>query len=74
MELTEIKKALYKENPTAAFEYFRKGWLYYTAPLQAGLNVTFSVPVSDVGDASFGRDMEAKLLIRYITTETHSNP
>lgn len=70
MELTEIKKALYKENPVAKFRFFRKGILYYDAliPGKPGERVIqFSVPASDTGDADFCRNMEAKHLIRYIT-------
>lgn len=70
----EIKKALYKERPPAFFEYFRKGWLYYTAAIQGGINVTFAVPATDAGDATFSREMDGALLIRYITNEQHSNP
>lgn len=68
MEKNEIKKALYRENPVAKFLYYRKGTLYYGTsisidPMQS---IIFSVPADDTGDADFLRDMDAKLLIRYL--------
>ena len=31
MELNDIKKALYKENPQAVLKHIRKGVVYYSA-------------------------------------------
>jgi hypothetical protein len=65
-----IKKALYKEKPKAKFLYIRKGTAYYEAtigtPGSGVMVITFYVPVSDMGDADFLPEMEAKHLIRYM--------
>lgn len=65
MELNEIKKALYRQKPTAFFNYIRKGVAYYHTELD-GKNLWFKIPVNDMGDADFGSTMEAKLLIRWV--------
>lgn len=75
MELNEIKKALYKEKPVAIFEKLCKGIMTYRSTIKKSededVDVYFVIPVSDIGDASFERFMDAKLLIRYlIETET----
>lgn len=69
---TNIKKALYREKPTATcihqggytFQY----WCYInTLPhCKKPYRVNFTVPVSDMGDATFGLQMPAQLLIRWI--------
>jgi hypothetical protein len=71
-----LKKLLYKQKPTAKFDYIRKGIVYYNTSLQIEhetvdqyLNIVFEIPVVDMGDADFTRDMDAKLLIRWILTE-----
>lgn len=61
----EIKKALYKEAPKAKLEFIRKGLVYYTC-MAGGETVVFVVPVSDMGDADFLVEMDAKFLQRYI--------
>ena len=68
MTLVEIKKALYREKPEARLSYIRGGSAYYYADLEA-LRVRFEVPVSDMGDADFGPNMDAKYLIRWITID-----
>lgn len=65
MEKNEIKKALYRQKPTAFFNYIRKGSAYYHAEVD-GKNVWFEVPVNDMGDADFGATMQAHLLIRWV--------
>lgn len=65
---TEIKKLLYKQKPTAHFMYVRKGHAYYYADLE-DRKVHFKVPVSDMGDADFGIEMESQHLNRWINTE-----
>ena len=65
MKLNEIKKALYRQKPTAFFNYIRKGVAYYQTELD-GKNLWFEIPVDDMGDADFGKTMEAKLLIRWV--------
>ena len=65
MDKNEIKKALYRQKPTAFFNYIRKGVAYYHTELD-GENLRFEIPVDDMGDADFGSTMEAKLLIRWV--------
>tara|TARA_R110000796_G_scaffold159388_1_gene276161 strand:- start:1078 stop:1305 length:228 start_codon:yes stop_codon:yes gene_type:complete len=74
MEKNEIKKALYKEKPIAKklesstkeiYKYSTMiGDYDYKIPLT---EIFFDVPVSDMGDATFEKEMEAKHLIRWIT-------
>lgn len=70
MEKNEIKKALYKQNPTADFQYIRKGNAYYSTKINYQTPneflVTFEIPVEDMGDADFFAEMESKLLQRWI--------
>jgi hypothetical protein len=67
MELNEIKKALYKENPNATLEKIRSGTAYYSAHI-ASLDkvIRFEIPVNDMADADFRSGMDSKLLIRWI--------
>lgn len=82
MELNGIKKRLYKDNTTARFINIKKGIASYNAyfdVIERDSNgeeqswiphlVHFAIPVEDMGDASFYRDMEAKHLIRWIVKE-----
>ena len=73
MEKNEIKKALYKQNPLASFKMLRQGVAYYTTAVEDNSkdipttrNISFEIPVQDMGDADFFKVMEAKLLIRWI--------
>lgn len=66
MELNEIKKSLYKENPKAKLVSINQHSLLYGTELEINQVVSFIVPLSDIGDAKFYPEMEAKLLIRYI--------
>lgn len=70
MELNDIKKALYKQNPKAEIKFIRKGIAYYLAVIQDDnyepVEVRFEVPVIDMGDADFLPYMDAKLMNRYI--------
>jgi hypothetical protein len=65
MTLNEIKKILYKENPTAKFQHIRNGVVYYTTTTSNGV-VVFQIPVSDMGEAAFSNEMESKFLNRWI--------
>jgi len=68
MELNDIKKALYRENPHAVLKLIRGGIAYYSAHLVSTDKVVqFKVPVEDMGDADFISSMDSKLLIRWIT-------
>ena len=50
---------------TVEFLYYRKGELYY----KCENGFTFTVPVSDTGDASFGANDRAMLFMRWIRKE-----
>ncbi len=69
MERNEIRKVLYKENPTAHFIKIRKGFAYYLTILSDMTKVEFEVPISDMGDADFTAEMESKFLQRYIVEQ-----
>lgn len=69
MERNEIVKALYKQKPTADFQFIRIGVAYYTTILEDGTLVNFEVPVNDMGSADFFPQMEAKHMIRWIVSE-----
>lgn len=73
MNLTEIKKELYKQKPSAELVFIRKGIAYYDATLRidddgisAFKTIFFEIPVSDMGDADFTPTMDAKLLNRWL--------
>lgn len=68
MEMTknEIKKALYKEKPIAIRCGINKEGYRYRTMIDNKHPVSFWVPLSDMGDATFGDTMQAHLLIRYI--------
>lgn len=61
----EIKKVLYKENPQAFLKFIRGGTAYYTAG-----SIEFEIPVSDMGTADFYPQMDSKMLIRWLVTES----
>lgn len=65
MEKNELKKLLYRENPTAKLKFIRKGSAYYTAKTN-DITIDFIVPISDMGDADFFDEMDGKLMIRWI--------
>lgn len=67
MDNNEIKKALYKEKPYAKIHGVTKAGIRYEAEV-SGTKVSFLVPLSDIGDASFLRLEPAQLLIRYLIT------
>jgi len=70
MDKNEIKKALYKQNPIANFKFIRKGVAYYWTIIASDkepIEITFEIPVLDMGDADFEQIMQAKLLIRWIS-------
>lgn len=76
MEKVEIKKALYKQKPTAELLYIRKGVAYYDTVIKIKeephieyKTLFFQIPVDDMGDADFLPKMEAKLLNRWLIHE-----
>ena len=67
MELNEIKKKLYKENPRAYLTDVRRDGIGYKTGLgDSDTTITFLVPISEIGDVIWDVVMDAKLLIRYI--------
>lgn len=70
MTNTDIKKALYKQKPTATFLFIRKNVAYYTTVIEFEEKQTairFEIPTDDMGDADFFPEMDAKLLARWIS-------
>lgn len=65
MEKNEIKKFLYKEQPTAVLQNVRKDGILYTTGFGEN-TITFLVPLAELGETIWEKNMEAKLLIRYI--------
>lgn len=70
MTTNEIKKALYKQKPTAKLLFIRVGVAYYNTLVKDSEGnenlIQFQVPVKDMGDADYYPEMDAKLLNRYI--------
>lgn len=64
-DLNTIKKILYKEKPKAFFQYVRKGDAYYKTKTSEG-EINFKIPVTDMGEADFGIELESSLLMRWI--------
>lgn len=66
MTINEIKKDLYKYNPTAELAVIDKEGMHYFTPLSDGTMCTFTIPHNDIQDAKFYFEMEAKHLNRWI--------
>ncbi len=73
MELNEIKKALYKQNPEAQLQFIRIGVAYYETILENGNKIRFEIPIDDMGSTDFLPKMDSKLLIRWISKENFVN-
>lgn len=76
MEINEIKKLLYKQKPKAKLERIYNGNAYYYTKLDVSkgyyeelISVEFVIPVSDMGEASFMVNEDAKHLIRWINID-----
>ena len=71
MTIIEIKKGIYKKNPTAKIFRICGGILYYRSELHDGVTqpIFFDVPVSDIGTTDFYPEMPAKHLLRWIVEE-----
>lgn len=66
---TEIKKRLYKQKPKAFLKLIRIGVAYYECTIvmdNKTIVINFEIPISDMGNADFYPEMEAKLLNRWI--------
>lgn len=57
----EIKKMLYREDPDAYLFEVRADGIVYTAK-----DLTFLIPLREVGEVIWKREMKAKLLIRWL--------
>jgi len=74
MKTNEIKKLIYKKNPTAELDMIRGGNLYYLTSFEVGMIdktvvnqiIAFEVPISDIGATDFFPTMPAKHLLRWI--------
>lgn len=62
MSKQEKMKKLYLEKPKATFLKATKDGLYYSTEV----NINFLIPFSDIQDGIFEKEMEGKLLSRYI--------
>lgn len=63
MTKNEIKKMLYKDDPCAYLHEVRKDGIVYIL----GDEITrFLVPLEEVGEVKWTREIPAKLLIRYL--------
>lgn len=71
---SEIKKALYKQNPKARLSGINKGLAQYSTVLKVKVGentysnevIRFEIPLRDMGTAQFDLSMEAKHLIRWM--------
>lgn len=72
----DLKKALYKEKPTAVnvdhFDEDGETHQVYMASLELGW-VVFIVPESDMGIEKFGSSVPGQLLIRWMTSFAPNN-
>lgn len=64
MTSTEIKKELYKQKPTADFNYEQDGFKYYSTKIE-GTNevIRFKIPLKE---CEFSETVPAQLLIRWL--------
>lgn len=69
MDQTEIKKALYKEDPKADLLVVTCNFIQYESELKNGEILRFIVPLVDIGYGRFYKEMSAKHLIRYLQTQ-----
>lgn len=76
MSTNEIKKELYKQRPLAQFQYIRQGIAYYVTRIRGydkvipyDKQIYFEIPISDMGNADFFPEMDAKHLNRWIIPE-----
>lgn len=63
--LNDIKKFLYKENPKAFLYQVRKDGILYTSTYN-NQTLLFLVPLEEVGEVIWEKEIPAKLLIRYL--------
>lgn len=75
VEDNEIKKALYRQKPTATKLRSEQGCYEYRCEVQIQgtelwVEVNFRVPIADMGVIKFHNEMEAQLLIKWIFNKT----
>lgn len=63
MNTSEIKKAIYKQKPTAVRTNYRGKYVHYVAQLEDALIIQFEIPNQE---ATFGDEVPAQLLIRWL--------
>lgn len=61
IKLVDIKRAV-SDNKFVMFKYYRDGALWY----ETEYGEVFSVPIEDIGNATFNRVEKAILLMRYM--------
>jgi hypothetical protein len=66
MTKNEIKKKFYKDNPKANLIQIFKGLCNYVVHLDNNFVIQILIPLSEMGDALFYPEMDAKLLIRWL--------
>ena len=77
MNKNEVKKALYKQKPIAEFTCIVGTTLYYKTKVEIDdktITVDFSIPVEEIGDAVFYKEMYGQFLNRYIVEEQTETP
>lgn len=65
MNNSEFIKSMVNNNQKVYFQFYRSGELYY----RTENGFSFRVPINDVGDATFGKEEKAILLMRWIRKE-----
>jgi hypothetical protein len=71
LTLNDIKKYLYKNKPIAALKNVTADGIWYSCDIEISTTtyeVLFCVPLNEIGDTIFERQMPAQLLNRYINT------
>lgn len=73
MTLNEVKKRLYKEKPIAhrTATQGTEGDIWYYQAHMENLSVAFSVPVIEMGENEFEKEIPAQLLIRWINKDKY---
>ena len=75
LNINDIKKALYKQKPIAEFNCVVGKTIYYKTKIYTTkrddaipvtFNIDFAIPIDEIGDTVFYKEMDGKLLNRYI--------
>lgn len=69
MTTNDIKKAVYRQKPTAHLSLIHNGSVFYTTSISTDTEdevIHYEIPVTDMGEAVFLIDMPANLLNRWI--------